>query len=153
MLLIGLANQYTIRRDFIIDRFAEEFDVSIGAPAEKSTADYFVGCNVYTAYSKQGRAAFTEKSGADRVALVSFVPPTAGMFVWVRFLALQSPRFTGVNQLHQVKLHLDRHPKHGSIPTKELEKLLWIELAEAGVLFGPGLSFLRLRFRPRLQAN
>lgn len=46
----------------------------------------------------------------------------------------------------QVKLHLENHPKFGSIPTNELEKLLWIELAEAGVLFGPGLSIFQYIF-------
>jgi aromatic amino acid aminotransferase I len=41
----------------------------------------------------------------------------------------------------QLKLHFDRHPKHGVIDSKDLELALWEELAEAGVLFGPGQMF------------
>ena len=86
----GLANQYTIRRDFIIDRFAEEFDLRVGVVSEKSTIDYFAGCNVYTAYPKVRRRVVSEKTTVEREALLSFVPPTSGMFVWVRIFSAAS---------------------------------------------------------------
>ncbi|KAF6762648.1 pyridoxal phosphate-dependent transferase [Ephemerocybe angulata] len=75
----GLQTQYTVRRDFIIDCLADEFDLRVGVVAN-SGVDCFTGCDVYTAYPK-------------------------------------------VN------------------PRKELEWDLWVELAEAGVLFGPGQMF------------
>ena len=83
--IAGLANQYTTRRDYIIDQFAEEFNLRIGVVSEKSNIDYFTGCNVYTAYPKEGSKVMSEKATVEKEALLSFVPPTSGMFVWVGF--------------------------------------------------------------------
>jgi aromatic amino acid aminotransferase I / 2-aminoadipate transaminase len=43
----------------------------------------------------------------------------------------------------QMKLHLDQHPKllSGDETEETLEMKLWTQLAEAGVLFGPGWIF------------
>jgi aromatic amino acid aminotransferase I / 2-aminoadipate transaminase len=38
-------------------------------------------------------------------------------------------------------VHFESHPSHSSVGYKELEEKLFIDLAEAGVLFGPGIFF------------
>ncbi|KAF5331715.1 hypothetical protein D9611_007705 [Ephemerocybe angulata] len=118
----GLQTQYTVRRDFIIDCLADEFDLRVGVVAN-SGVDCFTGCDVYTAYPKvKSTRIFEEKKLFNDQELLSFVPPTSGMFVWL-------------------KLNLEQHPQYGSKSAKELEWDLWVELAEAGVLFGPGQMF------------
>ncbi|KAJ7047399.1 pyridoxal phosphate-dependent transferase [Mycena alexandri] len=117
--LKGLRLQYTLRRDYFVDALAEEFQLTV-APG---TAGMWEGCQVYTGSAKPKRSVtgyFNEKAPISS-PLFSFVPPTSGMFVWL-------------------KIHFDQHP---SIATtaKDLEMKLWIELAEAGVLFGPGSMF------------
>lgn len=79
----GLQTQYTIRRDFIIDRFAEEFDLQ---SVKETEIDCFKGRVVYTAYPRSRSTLWmSEKSSPlDRKPLLSFIPPTSGMFVWVR---------------------------------------------------------------------
>lgn len=117
----GLQTQYTIRRDFIIDRFAEEFDLQ---SVKETEIDCFKGRVVYTAYPRSRSTLWmSEKSSPlDRKPLLSFIPPTSGMFVWL-------------------KLDLEHHPKSGVMTARELELALWTDLAEAGVLFGPGQMF------------
>ncbi|RXW11690.1 hypothetical protein EST38_g14165 [Candolleomyces aberdarensis] len=118
--LQGLQNQYIVRRDYLLDCLADEFDLRMGpAPCD---VDCFSGCDVYTAYPKSNRSIMSEKQRLTDEPLFSFVPPTSGMYVWL-------------------KLHLDRHPKHGMMNYNDLELALWKELAEAGVLFGPGHMF------------
>ncbi|KAG1754010.1 uncharacterized protein EDB91DRAFT_1077662 [Suillus paluster] len=51
--------------------------------------------------------------------MFSFVPPVAGMFVWM-------------------KLHLDQYPSFAPGDEDTLETKSWAKLAENGVLFGPG---------------
>ncbi|RXW11691.1 hypothetical protein EST38_g14164 [Candolleomyces aberdarensis] len=118
--LQGLQNQYIVRRDYLVDCLADEFDLRMGtAPCD---VDCFSGCDVYTAYLKPGHSIMTEKQRLTDEPLFSFVPPTSGMYVWL-------------------KLHFERHPKHGTMDSNDLELALWKELAEAGVLFGPGQLF------------
>lgn len=40
----------------------------------------------------------------------------------------------------QLKLHFDSHPKVRELGYETLEMKLWVALAEAGLLVGPGLS-------------
>ena len=71
--------QYKSRRDFLIDALADEFLLqrSVG------TTGSWTGCPVYTAYAKP--RAFVEMSEKYRAKpLFSLVPPTSGMFVWLR---------------------------------------------------------------------
>ncbi|RXW25294.1 hypothetical protein EST38_g585 [Candolleomyces aberdarensis] len=118
--LQGLQNQYAVRRDYIVDCLADEFDLRMGTvPCD---VDCFSGCDVYTAFPKSKHLIMAEKQMLADEPLFSFVPPTSGMFIWL-------------------KLHLDRHPKHRMMNSNDLELALWKELAEAGVLFGPGQLF------------
>ncbi|KAH7916089.1 pyridoxal phosphate-dependent transferase [Hygrophoropsis aurantiaca] len=112
--LQGLRTEYAQRRDFFIDCLAEEFDLQ-AAPAP---AGIWEGCLTYQAFSNRRISNTTEKSSP----LFSFVPPNAGMFVWL-------------------KLNLERHPSFTSEAEGTLEFKLWTLLAEDGVIFAPGWFF------------
>ncbi|KAJ6539317.1 pyridoxal phosphate-dependent transferase, partial [Mycena capillaripes] len=119
--LKGLRLQYTMRRDFFVDCLVEEFQLTVTS----GTTGMWEGCQVYNAFAKPQRnltGYFNEKAPPIGNALFSFVPPTSGMFVWL-------------------KLHFDQHPSINTLSAEDLEMKLWIELAEAGVLFGPGSMF------------
>ncbi|KDR83779.1 hypothetical protein GALMADRAFT_110657 [Galerina marginata CBS 339.88] len=111
--LKGLAFQYKQRRDFFIDCLVEKFHMEL-APASESLFD---GSTVYVAYSTR----YHSEKAARRI-LFSFVPPSSGMFIWLR-------------------LHLDNHPKVQEVGQEDLEMKLWIALAEGGLLIGPGNMF------------
>ena len=73
---LGLAVEYRIRRDFFIDTIAEEFDTKQSITFNPIWA----GMDVYECSLKpQG---MIEKTSYKKY--FSFVPPTSGMFVWVR---------------------------------------------------------------------
>ena len=83
------------------------------------------GCTVYTASAKPkaGSSRMLEKRSYGSKSLFSVVPPTSGMFVWV-------------------KMHFENAP--GYQPDEEpntMELKLWVKIAEAGVLIGPGRYF------------
>jgi len=110
-----------MRRDFFVDCLAEEFQLTVTS----GTTGMWEGCQVYNGFPKSKRSItgyFNEKTPTMSNPLFSFVPPTSGMFVWL-------------------KLHFDQHPSFATLGAKDLETKLWIELAEAGVLFGPGSMF------------
>ncbi|KAF8165378.1 pyridoxal phosphate-dependent transferase [Crassisporium funariophilum] len=111
--LKGLGSEYRHRRDFFIDCLADKFHLELG----ESTMGWSKGCERYFA-SKKGDN-FKRGKGAP---MFSFIPPTSGMFVWLQ-------------------LHFDQFPKVDDEDDKSLERKLWIALAEAGVLFGPGNMF------------
>ncbi|KAJ6484992.1 pyridoxal phosphate-dependent transferase [Mycena vitilis] len=116
--LKGLRLQYTMRRDFFVDCLTEEFQLAVTA----GTSGMFEGCQVYHGFAKPKRSLtgyFNEKTPTIGNALFSFVPPTSGMFVWL-------------------KIHFDQHPAFNKLGAESLELKLWTELAEAGVLLGPG---------------
>ncbi|KAJ7129722.1 PLP-dependent transferase [Mycena epipterygia] len=118
--LKALRLQYTIRRDSFVDYLADEFHLTV-APG---TVGMWEGCQVYSGFAKPKRSLngyFNEKAPVSN-ALFSFVPPTSGMFVWI-------------------KVHFDQHPSFATLGPKDLEMKLWIELAEAGLLLGPGAMF------------
>ena len=87
-----------------------------------STSGAFSGCVVYTASPKPKRFEMTEKFARNDRELFSFVPPSAGMFVWL-------------------KLHLENVPGFRAGDEETLEIKLWEKLAEGGVLVGPGRYF------------
>ncbi|KAJ7068243.1 pyridoxal phosphate-dependent transferase [Mycena amicta] len=116
--LKGLRSQYTLRRDFLVDCFSDEFQLTV---APGSVGDIWEGCQVYSGSVKPKFTSFFNEKTPPSKALFSFVPPTSGMFVWL-------------------KVHLADHPAY-SIGVKELESKLFIEFAEAGLLIGPGSMF------------
>jgi aromatic amino acid aminotransferase I len=76
--LRGLGQQYTDRRDYFLDLLHSKFHIRTSA----SEHDFWKGCTVYDVYSKTEEHG--EKHGAfGQVKYFSFVPPSAGMFVWV----------------------------------------------------------------------
>ena len=138
--LRGIKTTYRTRKTWMCDAFDDnfhlEFDVNTnGVSTNDAVMEVFgVGRGV-TCYAKpkpgSAVAKWDEKKGVSSrfgPPLVSFVPPTAGMFL-----------FVGV--------HLDHHPDFqaleakGADATKELLDKLWKELAENLVLFAPGTSF------------
>jgi aromatic amino acid aminotransferase I / 2-aminoadipate transaminase len=73
--LKGLRAQYAIRRDALIDAMTNELDISL----TKGTG-ILEGATIFEGSIKEsGWSVRTEK----RKIVVSFVPPTSGMFVWV----------------------------------------------------------------------
>ncbi|KAL0949926.1 hypothetical protein HGRIS_009954 [Hohenbuehelia grisea] len=118
--LRALGAQYTERRDFLIDCFADEFQLE--AALEHSGA--WKGNTVYRAFSGRGSEKFrimTEKAHPG-VPMFSFVIPTSGMYIWMQ-------------------LHLNHHPAFPDEAPAALEMKLWEQLALAGVLFSPGWMF------------
>lgn len=117
--LRGLRTEYQQRRNFFVDCLAEEFHLH----AVSAAAGVWEGCVVYQASSKAKKSTnITDKYSARDRTMFSFVPPTAGMFVWM-------------------KLHLDQHPSFVPGDEDTLETKLWTKLAENRVLFGPGWMF------------
>jgi aromatic amino acid aminotransferase I len=75
----GLQTQYQQRRNFFIDCLAEEFHLR-PVPA---AAGIWQGCIAYEASSQVKSTTITEKHTTRNRTMFSFVPPVAGMFVWV----------------------------------------------------------------------
>ncbi|OBZ70291.1 Aromatic amino acid aminotransferase C56E4.03 [Grifola frondosa] len=117
--LHGLAVQYRIRRDFFIDSLADEFHLQQSLAHEGAWA----GCTVLTARPKpKNYGPLIEKDALGSKKMFSFVPPTAGMFVWI-------------------KIHFENHPSFKPGDEDTLEMQLWTKIADAGVLIGPGWYF------------
>ena len=118
---LGLAVEYASRRDSLIDALQEEFHLQVSVGTVGSWKD----CVVYTASVKpRSGDVMSEKAAlfAQSKPLFSLVPPTAGMFIWLKMLWENVPGY-----------------KEGDEETLEVQ--LWIKLAEAGVLVGPGRYF------------
>lgn len=106
-----------MRRDTFIDLIHEIFDIrrSIG------TEGAWAGCEVWTAHPKVSNSQrMSEKF--SRKAMFSFITPTSGMFVWM-------------------KLHFENMSKATGPEEESLEMRLFIKLAQAGVIVGPGAFF------------
>ncbi|KAA1477299.1 PLP-dependent transferase [Dentipellis sp. KUC8613] len=137
--LRGLRMQYKARRDLFVDLLAGAFDLQRAVGTREMGA--WAGMTVYTAYAKhQGGmwgAGAGEKTG-ERDPLFSFVPPSSGMFVWV-------------------KVHFGEHTAGAAankpVGDDTLEMKLWIKLAEAGVLMAPGWYFAADKDEERIPAD
>lgn len=127
--LRGLRTEYTMRRDIFIDALCDEFSTSQTYVAQGTWA----GCTAFVArprprqVSRSAQASLEyadEKHTFGTKPLFSFVPPSSGMFVWLR-------------------VHFENHPAFTGEPedTAKLEEKLWVKIAEAGVLIGPGMYF------------
>ncbi|TFY57906.1 hypothetical protein EVJ58_g6740 [Rhodofomes roseus] len=119
--LHGLAIQYKARRDWFIDCLAEELHIEA---ATSSTVSFWKDCVVYDAYPKRSTGwMMSEKASVD-TKMLSFVPPTSGMFVWI-------------------KVHFDNLPAYRRIGEgdESPEIQLWTKIADAGVLISPGWFF------------
>ena len=76
--LKGLGFEYTKRRDYIVGALHKEFDIE--------SADDSVEDGEYVVVSQ-------------RKCLISFVPPMAGMFLWIRVALEDHPRYDGSNSV------------------------------------------------------
>ncbi|KAG7449369.1 PLP-dependent transferase [Guyanagaster necrorhizus] len=113
--LRALRLQYQQRRDAFIDALADAFQLDMAIEMN----GHRKGSLVYHASLKPERQ-FSEKSSMRySKPLFSFVPPSSGMFVWL-------------------KLHLEDHPSYTAVGYKPLELKLWSALADHGVVFGFG---------------
>jgi aromatic amino acid aminotransferase I len=117
--LRGLRMQYKLRRDFFVDCLAEEFEL---LPAPGTSSSNPVLLHAYPRGSGGG-VSLDEK----RIVrpLLSFVPPSSGMFVWVTMYFGDIPN--------------KRDESDGSVLTPEHQ--FWQRLSEAEVLVAPGWIF------------
>ena len=130
-MLSGLGAEYTRRRNFFVDCLVENFDLEPGS----SLKGGFKGFDAYFAST-------SKEKGHVQGPIFSFVPPTSGMFVWVRLRSIFF--FSFVFNKSKLQFHFDSHPDVTEVEEKSLEQRLWIALAEAGVLFGPGMFSIRI---------
>ncbi|KAI0299111.1 PLP-dependent transferase [Multifurca ochricompacta] len=136
--LRGLRTQYKLRRDYFVDCLADEFDL-IPSP---TTGDHDDKRAVLYAYARgtissgsisRARALVGEKSqgrdggrsGGSGRPLLSFIPPTSGMFVWVTVYFGDIPDKTD--------------EEDGTVLTPERQ--FWARLADSGLLTAPGWFF------------
>jgi aromatic amino acid aminotransferase I len=110
----NLREQYRVRRDWMLDALAANFDL---VPAERTTVP-----------GAMGLVAFAKGSGGTGPALLSFVPPVGGMFIWCR-------------------VHYATHPGYAAFaagkphPERAFEAEFWRKLTDARVLVTPGWYF------------
>lgn len=128
--LRGIKALYRMRRNWLCDTFEDEFHLEFeentnGVITNQMVREVFEGMGRgVTCYAKPAAGSaqkrWDEKRGIDSVrgpALVSFIPPTAGMFVWLA-------------------IHIDQHPDYralqikGEDATRVLMEKLWHELAD-----------------------
>ncbi len=79
---LGLAVEYTARRDYFIDCIAEEFHVQ---KAPSVAQGVWAGCDVLEAYERPKNNGQMAEKFAVQTKYFSFVPPTSGMFIWVSY--------------------------------------------------------------------
>ncbi|KAJ9105496.1 hypothetical protein QFC21_001867 [Naganishia friedmannii] len=131
--LRGIKATYAMRRDWMCDLFETVFHLEFDQTLALSQHIRWVTAYERTAPGMGGAGAATimdEKRGfKSNKAIVSFVPPTAGMFVWLA-------------------VHLESHPRFAQIKDADgpegVNKMLyelWTELAEKNVLVSPGYFF------------
>lgn len=135
--LRGIKATYQQRRDWMVDALGNAFHLEFADAGgfNPLVAETQFGRAV-TGYARpepgSAQAQWDEKRGAAGAAgsagsplgppLISFIPPSAGMFV-----------FLGV--------HLESHPEYERLGDEKLMRKLWKELAEHLVLFAPGWAF------------
>ncbi|KAH9009850.1 pyridoxal phosphate-dependent transferase [Lactarius deliciosus] len=128
--LRGLRTQYQHRRDFLLDCLAEEFELF-----PEPTITTSGGPALLCAYPRGGGSGGLLREKAR--PLLSFVPPSSGMFVWVK--------------LHFGDVPDKRDESDGSVLTPDRQ--FWEKLAEAGVLVGPGWIFAPALGAPLTEAE
>lgn len=83
--LQSIRAEYQTRRDWMIAAFAQEFELVPVAELGE------VGAGILPP-GEQGVVALLKDDGVT-VPVFSFVPPTAGMFVWAKFYLASNPKF------------------------------------------------------------
>ena len=129
--LRGLRAQYRHRRDFFVDCLADEFDLiptPTSAVSPRWASATVVSDHTFTVlFAYAPRSSVHEKT--TRRPLLSFMPPSSGMYVWLELYFGEVP---------------DETDADGSVKTPEHQ--FWERLADAGVLAVPGWYFLPERY-------
>ncbi|KAF8655284.1 hypothetical protein AX16_003183 [Volvariella volvacea WC 439] len=115
--LSGIQRSYAVRRNCMVDAILDVFrssDVLISKSIVEGCLLYSIRQDV-TVYDKE----VGYESQSQRV-IMTFIPPTSGMFV---------------------RVHLNNHPLSGLLGQSALERRLWTNLADAGLLLSPGWIF------------
>jgi len=76
--LRGIRTNYTLRRDALLDAFMDKFDITL-APG----SGYREGAVVYEARFKQSGGSASVMAEKRSTKVLSFIPPTGGMFLWL----------------------------------------------------------------------
>ncbi|KAF8313877.1 PLP-dependent transferase [Clavulina sp. PMI_390] len=129
--LRGIRAQYTIRRDTMVDAIRVAFDLQeeygdsafgkmLGA-SEPGSGD---AVRVFVARSKNQHLTNEQK----KAVLLSYVAPTAGMFIWFKVHLYNHPLFNA-------------HAPAPTTPAETLEYKLWEDLSLGGILMCPGWVF------------
>ncbi|EKM80315.1 hypothetical protein AGABI1DRAFT_113513 [Agaricus bisporus var. burnettii JB137-S8] len=118
--LRGLRGQYRKRRDFCIDCFAESFELKASTVnGHQTTYDGYIRREEST-YSKRWQENFMGTD--DFFPVISFMPPTSGMFLWIQ-------------------VNFQAHPSSSQSGKKDLELQLLKKFVDAGILVAPGSIF------------
>ena len=110
-----------MRRDFMVDCIANEFHLT----PTFVTSGSWSGATAYVARAKpkaHQRGVVNEKHALGSKVLFTFVPPTSGMFVWL-------------------KVAFENVPSYSPEEQETLEQKLWMSIAEGGLVVGPGWVF------------
>ncbi|TFY79839.1 hypothetical protein EWM64_g4169 [Hericium alpestre] len=113
------------QRNFFLDQLSGAFDLRPTLGTQEQGA--WCGRTVFTAYAKAPRTLLPDEKAflGPAQPLFSFVPPSSGMYVWVKIHFTEKQRAS-----------------HAAVQNEEsLERKLWIKIADAGVLTAPGWFF------------
>ncbi|KAF9520549.1 hypothetical protein BS47DRAFT_641929 [Hydnum rufescens UP504] len=121
--LRGLRGQYRLRRDLTIDLFYRHFDIQ---------QEYDSGQSVLVAYPHHSQKGVPDEKPGSRksTALFEFVPPSTGMFIWIKVYLENHPSFAELSR--QTSLAHAR---------SKLSLDIWQAIMDAGVRLRPGFVF------------
>nr|XP_031862786.1 uncharacterized protein CI109_001798 [Kwoniella shandongensis]KAA5529858.1 hypothetical protein CI109_001798 [Kwoniella shandongensis] len=122
--LRGIKATYKMRKTWLCDSLADEFDLEF----DTHSALFPEKSRTITGYAKRASSAWDEKRGLKGPALITFIPPTAGMFVFLGVHFSEHPDFHAIE-------------RKGEDATLVLSQKLWAALADDLVLFAPGWGF------------
>ncbi|KAL1406322.1 hypothetical protein Q8F55_008021 [Vanrija albida] len=108
---VNMCEQYRVRRDWMLDAIYNEFDV---VPAEETDVEGAIGQVVYP----KGQA----HTGP---ALMSFLPPVGGMFIWIKAYWRTHPKYAAFAEGRET-------------PENDFEEVFWKTLIAHDVLLTPG---------------
>jgi aromatic amino acid aminotransferase I len=80
--LRGIRTNYTLRRDALLDAFMDKFDLTLA-----SGSGYREGAAVYEATFKHSGGCPSTMAEKRPPKVLSFIPPTGGMFLWLEVRA------------------------------------------------------------------
>lgn len=106
--LQNLRNQYHTRRDWMIQAFAQSFELLAASEL-----------NGHGLTDDDGLVACLRDSSGSILPIFSFVSPTGGMFIWSKFYLSHNPEFQQLRKSREVE-----------DPEQVFAEKLWMQLAE-----------------------